>query len=412
MNSIQRSSPPQRQPNDGSGASTKKAGKKPSGPKGSSTSARAKGCVRMYDTSISLNMGQVLVSGARVGSWTTSLLSRVVSVITPPLPAWIAASLQSKSLALSDYAAQCTVQKYMNPPRAIILASRGIKIPVENFLNKKLNSLLQDVIRENARGIYSRLNKYLQSDGASTIDYSIAQEFKQHCQEQYACVFEGENFQHIFDAVEKNFLRQCKPPEGFLFYEFLDALPAKSRAEFRTATLRQNISVEVLSYYQYNFICKVFRENRDELIQSLKKNSKVEVKKVIEELAITYEAKITSYMQRQASKLLKSQAGQDASPPLPAHGRRKIKRPAEDSMSSLKQRVEMVVAFEKAHYRLKEGDPGYKEFMSLKQIVDKVLNNEQLKECVTQLCGITKIREAAALSKLYTMKKTEKTGRS
>ncbi|MBO9480264.1 hypothetical protein [Salinisphaera sp. G21_0] len=111
----------------------------------------------------------------------------------------------------------------------------------------------------------------------------------------------------------------------------------------------------------------------------MQKNSKVEVKKVIEELAINYEAKITSYMQRQASKLLKSQAGQDASPPLPAHGRRKIKRPAEDLISSHKRRVEMVVAFEKARYRLKEGDPGYKEFMSLKQIVDKVLKNEQLK---------------------------------
>ncbi|WBA79699.1 hypothetical protein [Endozoicomonas sp. GU-1] len=65
-------------------------------------------------------------------------------------------------------------------------------------------------------------------------------------------------------------------------------------------------------------------------------------------------------MQRQASKLLKSQAGQDASPSLPAHGRRKIKRPAEDLISSHKRRVEMVVAFEKAHYRLKEGDSGYK----------------------------------------------------
>ncbi|MBO9493512.1 hypothetical protein J7438_05345 [Thalassotalea sp. G20_0] len=365
----------------------------------------------MYDTSISLNMGQVLVSGARLGSWTASLLSRVVSVVTPPLPAWIAGSLQGKSLALSDYAIQCTAQKYMNPPHGITEASRDIKIIVEDFLTKKLNSLFQELIRENARKFYSHLNEYLQSDGGSSIDYSIAQDIKQRCQERFICAFKDEKLQSIFDSSEKKFLRQCMPPEGFIFHEFLDAIPAKSKTKFGNAIICENISLEALSYYHYNFICKVFRENRDIFIQSLQKTSKAEVKKVTEELGRVYDAKITSHMQRKASNLLKLQVNQDASPPLPAHGRINIKRPAEDPRFSPERKVEMIVAFEKAHYRLKNADPSFKEFRSLKKIINIVLQNEQLKECVTQLCGITKIREAVTLSKLYTMKETEKTGR-
>lgn len=402
MDSIQRSTPPQRQHNAGPGARPKKADKSLSGPKGSSTSARAKGRVQIYDTSTSLSMSQALVSCARLGSWTTSLLSRAVTVVTPPLPAWIAASLQDTSQSLSDYATDCIAQKYTNPPHKLKVAFRGLKKPVENFLTKKLIGLFQASIRDIARECYLPLKESLNSDESTSVDYFISHDINQYFQEWFAGEFKDEKFQYSFDHIEKTFLRRCKPPVGYLYYDFLDALPAKSIAAFRNAVIRENISLEALGYYHYNFICKVLSENRDNIIQSIKRSNAAEVKRVAEEFAMDYESKITSHLQRQASKRLTSQPGRDASPPLPAHGRRRSERPAVDPLDSPERRIEMIMAFEQAHSRLKDTGLNYKEFTSLQKTVNKVLKNGQLKETVSKLCGRTKIDEAALLSQIYT----------
>ncbi|USE38379.1 hypothetical protein [Endozoicomonas sp. SCSIO W0465] len=443
MESLQRRIPQQKSPDVSKNArSRKKAGKSLPTVKGSSTSFRARGEVSLYDDAPRLS--SILVPCARLGSRATDLLGRAISVITPALTMSIAhsilfdeqagnvpapsvmdyncahivlggafmaglslssrlgKSLQETSHALSDYATHCTEWRYTNPPHTIKVELRGIKKLVENFLRKNLNELFRDAILSVTRKSFTPLNERLNSEDGTSVNYKVLQEINESCQERVANEFKGERFQRAFKKIESAFLALYQPPGGHYYLDFVDNLPGKSKTGFVNAIKREKISLEALANYQYFFIRKVYGENRDTIIQSIKTNADIQLKKVTKEQFFKYEAKITSYLSMQASKRLTSQS--DLSPLLPGladeHGG--IVKAAQKPVS-LQQRAEKIVAFEKACYKLSSARINFKEFKVLQKTVNAVLEDPHLKESAIKLHGYAMVKEATILSEQYTL---------
>ena len=124
---------------------------------------------------------------------------------------------------------------------------------------------------------------------------------KKRCQDELERGFDDSFFEDAFRVVEKKFLERCRPPDGFLFYDFLDCLSTQTKRAFTSILKRENLSLEALGYYLYFFIRDAFKENRDDIMESLRTNSEFALEAMIKVLTLEFEAKITGYLQRQAT---------------------------------------------------------------------------------------------------------------
>ena len=272
---------------------------------------------------------------------------------------------------------------------------------VENFLIKKFNELFKNALMEQTREFYLPLNQRLKTDDGSPIDYSILEEMKKDREEHFERKFNTENFEELFSIVERLFFELCRP-DDLLFSEFLDCVPTQTKYAFRNIVIREQIGLQALVNYEYFFICKVYNENKNKIMDSVKANGRAHMRTMTKELTTEYEAKITSYLQIRATRLLTAKYSSSTTSGLPAGKLEQLGKPARDPIPHHKG-VEKIVAFGQAHSRLRSPRLTFKEFRLLQKTVNEVIHNPALRESAVKLYGKTTVDEATLLAQEYTM---------
>ena len=418
-------------------------------PKGLARSAKL-GAVGQYEHySI---MRQAVVPGVlRVASWVTSLLGRAITVVTPPLSMSVAhlalrfsqtdntpqatpedpfvdcdynhlvvggtlmsglslssrlgRSLQDASQALDKIATDYPDYKYRNPPQALKVELRGTKAATEKFIKDTLKLVFDSVIMSQAKDYFAPLNDFMKSEDESLTDYSCLETSKQYCQKRITEDIENdEKLKPLFEFTERRFLDICRPPGSHLFCEYVDAIPHKAIIGLRKAIYREKITLEAYGLYQYFYLCKVFKDNREQLAELVKKIARDRLPAVINELTREYDAKISSYLQMQASKLLAVQNGDKALPGSSEYRESQAeKHPVDEDTMSLEVKSKKILAFQKAYYRLKRTRVSFNEFKPLAKAINTVIDNQELKETVLRLYKKAEIDEAIILAQKYTI---------
>ena len=418
-------------------------------PKGLARSAKL-GAVGQYEYySI---MRQVVVPGVlRLASWATSLLGRAVTVVIPPLSMSFAhlalrysqtdntpraipenpfvdcdydhlvvagalmsglslssrlgRSLQDASQALDKIATDYPDYKYMNPPHALKVELRGTKAATEKFIKDTLKLVFDSVIMSQAKDYFAPLNDCMKSEDESLTDYSCLETSKQYCQKRITEDIENdEKLKSLFEFTERRFLDICRPPGSHLFCEYVDAIPHKAIIGLRKAIYREKITLEAYGLYQYFYLCKVFKDNREQLAELVKKIARDRLPVVINELTREYDAKISSYLQMQASKLLAVQNGEKALPGSSEYRESQTeKHPVEEDTMFLEVKSKKILAFQKAYYRLKRTRVSFNEFKPLAKAINTVIDNQELRETVLRLYKKAEINEAIILAQKYTV---------
>ena len=419
-------------------------------PKGLARSAKLGAVGQHENYSI---MRQAVVPGVlRLTSWATSLLGRAITVVTPPLSISVAhlalrysqtentpqatpensfvncdynhlvvagalmsglslssrlgRSLQDASQALDKIATDYPDYKYMNPPHALKVELRGTKAATEKFIKDTLKLVFDSVIMSQAKDYFAPLNDCMKSEDESLTDYSCLETSKQYCQKRITEDIENdEKLKPLFEFTERRFLDICRPPGSHLFCEYVDAIPHKAIIGLRKAIYREKITLEAYGLYQYFYLCKVFKDNREQLAELVKKIARDRLPVVINELTREYDAKISSYLQMQASKLLAVQNGEKAlTGPSEYRESQAVKHPVEvDTMMSLEVKSKKILAFQKAYYRLKKTRVNFNEFKPLAKAINTVIDNQELRETVLRLYKKEEINEAIILAQKYTV---------
>ena len=249
------------------------------------------------------------------------------------------------------------------------------------------------------------MNDCMKSEDESLTDYSCLETSKQYCQKRITEDIENdEKLKPLFEFTERRFLDICRPSGSHLFYDYIDAIPYKATIGLRKVIYREKITLEAYGLYQYFYLCKVFKDNREQLAELVKKIARDRLPVVIDELTREYDAKISSYLQMQASKLLAVQNGDKALPgPSEYRQNQAEKHPVKDDTMSIEVKSKKILAFQKAYYRLKRNRVSFNEFKPLAKAINTVIDNQELIETVLRLYKKAEIEEAIILAQKYTI---------
>ncbi len=445
MNPTQRRTSPQQHNARARRENPKKRGKTHS-PKGSSTTAKVGGSIRL--TEPSSRMSAVLAPCAMLGSWATSLLGRTITVVTPPLSmaiahatvlgnqpygqaenasvfdeaslstqgfmdcdyphfvialaamagyslsSFVGRGLQKASQALNDYTTKESCSKYMDPPHHLELTLRRIKIPTERFITQTINNMINERVKSCIIEKYDELKTKIEHEDTHEFHLSL-KKVHTECYKALTNMISKDTFSKTFNEIAKDFLEKCAPPSDH-FLNFFDCLSTEEKNALMHAAELEGVSVEALAKYQYLFIYKTFKENRDKIARLMINSSKIHHNRMIKMLDGWYKTKITNHQSELKSKRL------TALPITSAEQSQKSEKAPQESLS-VEEKTERILAFEHAYKRLTSANMDIKEWNSHKQTIRSIIKDSELLKDIMRLYGKSKVDEAVVLTDKYTL---------